>query len=160
MSGAYRYYNDVYIANFDTGNLFKYRVVLGDVEKLSPTGTEIQAFNKAKVARSRLRTEFFDVPTEVAPSAYKVSGASYLLNNTSDYYFDNKPRLAEEMRTYTESLIQISGDINNVQIEINLRFSDESTGVFEIVPTVGASIALKIVKLFDADNNAIPTTLK
>lgn len=157
---------DVFIVNFNNNLMKKYKVIhiasrepgvpdTTDVLEQSLESSEINAFGNASAARNAITSSDSDIPENIAPSAYSLAGASYMQNNVSDY-FNSNASVSTKSGTYLTSLGQISGKITNVPITIELSFSDKSTGIFQITPTVGVPLTMKVIQLKDADNNTIP----
>jgi len=159
---------DVFIVNFQTDIMKKYRVVNlksrepgvpDSVQMVEKTLTSIESssFFTAADIRRELTSAPHDIPASVANSAYQLAGASYMLNNVSDYFIASAS-IATKSTAFLSSLAVISGKVTNVPITVELNFPNGSSGIFQITPTIGASLGLKVLQLKDADNNTIPLT--
>jgi hypothetical protein len=159
---------DVFIVNFQTDTMKKYRVVslksrepgvpdIVQIVERIPTNSESSSFVNAADIRREITASPNEVPSSIANSAYQLAGASYILNNVSDYFIVSAG-IATKATSYLSSLAVISGKVTNVPITVELNFADGSSGIFQLTPTIGASIGLKILQLKDADGNTIPLT--
>ncbi len=158
----------VYVANHGSSELRKFMIIkeqeagiiISSVVEKQLTSQEVSKFSDILIARRNVIDVIEnkgDVPSSIAKSAYNLAGASYVVNDVSDYY-TKTATFSQKMSAYISSLATITGTVANVPIVIELSFSDGSVGQFKITPTIGDSVAIAIISLIDADNNTIPLT--
>lgn len=158
----------IFIANFEENTMKKFKVTsvissepgIPDMVRIyhkELSGKEISAFDNASSVRNDIIDSVEQIPYSIAPSAYSLAGASYMLNNVSDH-FNSAADIRAKTSAYLSSLAVIAGTITNVPITIELNFNDGSKGIFQITPTIGAPLTIRIIELKDLDNNTIPLT--
>lgn len=101
-----------------------------------------------------------DVPGSVLGSALDALGSSSALNTIENFY-ENNQTLASGFASYVTANIALIGKIVNVNIVVELRFSDGSVMLAKITGIdQNGKLSFGIQKITDSEGNDIPTSKK
>jgi len=162
--------NDVvYVLNSDTGTMHKYSVVNLSyrdsiffepiVEELALTAEDITNKYQLMEDINALRSYVYDVPTDVAGSAYDLIGLSQMQNLVESSYLNNQS-IITRISNYFAIVALIAGKIiSAVNFTIDVAFSDGSKATFKVTGIDGnAEFTLELLSAVDSGNRDIPIT--
>ena len=96
-----------------------------------------------------------DVPLEVAGSAFDMIGSSQKVHDVTQFYMNNLT-LRELFSAYAGSSLIVLGKIIQLNLVIELNFSDGTVGFFSIIGVDGpGNFRFKFSSGVDADGNSI-----
>ncbi|WP_095497202.1 hypothetical protein [Paraferrimonas haliotis] len=160
--------NIVIVANYDESIFKQYRVIsIDDREPGVPPQTnayeqaisaeEMALFNEVVILRQELATTLArNIPTDIAGSAWELSGSNYKTNNVADYIEEN-PSLLVRIEDFIITSMQAYGYWSSYSQIIRVEFADNSYALFKTSTSLGSEPApLTLIKAVDADNNNIP----
>lgn len=121
--------------------------------------TEKEILFRDLVRHKKEINDFFDysvdIPSSVAESAYDLPGAGYLASDVANYYLENQT-LRMAIGNYTATALAIAGKVINLNLVIELNFSDGTIGFFKITGLDSSgTILLEFKSGLDADSNTI-----
>ncbi|MCL2915235.1 hypothetical protein L2725_15855 [Shewanella corallii] len=149
---------DFYIFNYSAGVLRKYAKNGTQILPQSLSSAEVSYFNESfeKISEIRQAIEAAVVPETLAASLYELVGASYKVNDLSDYFYESKG-LGETFDEATALAGMITGIRPAIVFNAKVNFTDGSYSYTDIAE--GSSrrdFKLSFVATRDADNNTIP----
>jgi len=162
--------NDVvYVLNSDTGTMHKYSVVNLSyrdsiffepiVEELALTAEDITNKYQLMEDINALRSYVYDVPTDLANSAYDLIGDGQLQNLVESSYINNQS-VGTRLANYVATLALLAGKIvSNINFVIEVSFSDGSKAIFKVTGVdANADITLKLLSAENSEESPIPIT--
>lgn len=162
--------NIVYVANFNSEEIHKYKVIfiksfepgISDeliVAELDLTPEDINAKNNIFYNMYSLRTLEYDVPAGVAQSAYDMIGSSSTKNNVESSYVSNQSIL-RRINDVVVGALQIAGKVVDFRAVVSVGFSDGSVATFQLTGiNADINVELDLLGVVDADNNDVPLTV-
>jgi hypothetical protein len=98
------------------------------------------------------------IPADIAPSAYRLVNASYVINNVTDYY-NNNQSFRTKTANYVAAALALSGRLIDINLTIKVFFSDGSEALFKLTGIgQNGELGMELVSAKDVDNNNIPLT--
>ncbi|GLS82744.1 hypothetical protein [Paraferrimonas haliotis] len=162
--------NYILIGNYKSKELKKYQViyirsfepeVASYFEVIQRFPSEYESFEFTSIisaTESLSRAADDEVPKEIASSAYDLVGSSSTRNDVSDYIV-NSLNFKDKLAEFAHSVLKLDGKLSQHTYIMEVKFEDQSKAFFEVTPTIGAPLPLKLILAIDADNNEIPLTV-
>lgn len=135
------------------------RVFATVVEQAVDTDTQSK-FDSLADAYSAVATETENpkyIPSNIAPSAYRLVNASYVVNNVIDYY--NSQSFRTKTANYVAAALALAGKLIDIDLTLTVTFSDGSEAVFKFTGVnSNGELGFELISAKDVDNNNIPLT--
>ncbi|WP_139043594.1 hypothetical protein [Idiomarina sp. A28L] len=98
-----------------------------------------------------------EVPEHIAPSAYSMMGASFVMNDVFDHY-SQEATLLTHVTVFISSSLSLLGEIIDIPLHVEVSFADGSSAILNIVSILpNGDIELELASAKDVDNNTIST---